>query len=59
MSKTSQELRDEAAKQIRAARTSLSPDDKIEHAARAAAFKQLARNEEWLSGERERSSNRD
>ena len=42
MSKTSQELRDEAAKQIRAARTSLSPDNKIEHAARAAAFEQLA-----------------
>ena len=59
MSKQSQELRDRAAEQIRAARKSFSARDKAEHCARAAAFKELAHNEEWLSGENEHSGERE
>jgi len=58
MTKASQGLRDSAAKQMRAARKSRSAPDRVEHTARAASYKELAHNEEWLDGDRERSEPR-
>jgi hypothetical protein len=58
MPKTSQEFRDRAAKEVRAARRSSNSDDKAECTERAAPLKELAHNEEWLGGERERSAKR-
>jgi hypothetical protein len=53
--KESQRLRDRAAAQLRQGRRAHSLDAKAVHNQRAAALKDMAQNEEWLSGDRERS----
>jgi hypothetical protein len=58
MSKDSKRLRDKAAGELRASRNSGIMPIKSEHAKRAASFKALADNEEWLEGEKSRSQAR-
>jgi len=54
MSKRSTEFRKKAAFELRKSRNGGSEGSKADNRKRAAAFKVLARNEEWLDGEKER-----
>lgn len=54
MSDKSKGLRSRAAKELRASRNGGSKDEKVKNVKRAAAFKELAANEEWLEGEKSR-----
>ena len=56
MSKESKRLRSRAANELRQSRTSTSEPLKAIHKARAASLRVLARNEEWLTGEPDRSA---
>jgi hypothetical protein len=56
MSKESKGLRDSAAHQLRKSRNGGSREEKDDNVKRAAAYKSLAGNEEWLNGEKQRSS---
>jgi len=58
MSKGSKRLRDKAADELRSGRQSRSTVGRGEHKKRAASYKELASNEEWLSGEPPRSRKR-
>jgi hypothetical protein len=51
----SKKLRDRAAQQLQARRQAKDRSQKAIHEDRAASFKEMAHNEEWLSGDRERS----
>jgi len=55
MSKTSKELRDAAAYELRKSRNGGTVEDKQKNKKRAAAYKSLAQSEEWLQGEKQRS----
>jgi hypothetical protein len=55
MSKQSKDLRDRASRELRASRNGGSMEEKAKNVKRAAAYKQLSENEEWLSGEEPRS----
>jgi hypothetical protein len=55
MSQASKKLRSRAAAALRGSRNGGSKDDKAADVKRAAAFKALAQNDEWLEGEKERS----
>src|SRR4029079_19679697 len=55
MSVESKRLRDRAAQQLRAGRQAKDRTQKTIHEDRAASFKEMAHNEEWLSGDRQRS----
>jgi hypothetical protein len=55
MSKESHDLRNLAASELRLSRKGLRRPDDGEHTKRAASLKALAENEEWLSGEKQRS----
>jgi hypothetical protein len=51
MTKTSEELRQDAAKEIRKSLNGGSATEKADNRKRAAAYESLAENEEWLAGE--------
>lgn len=51
-------LRGAAAKELREGRNGASRADKAGRIKRAASFKELAHNEEWLAGEKTRSKAR-
>ena len=51
MSKTSEYLRQGAATELRKSLNGGSPAEKSDNRKRAAAYKSLAENEEWLAGE--------
>lgn len=55
MSKRSKEIRKRAAEELRNSRNGASKASKAENVKRAAAYKQLAENEEWLEGEKPRT----
>jgi hypothetical protein len=55
MSKRSREFRKKAAFELRRSRNGGSERSKADNKKRAAAFKVLAGNEEWLDGEKERT----
>jgi hypothetical protein len=55
MSEQSKDLRDRAFRELRASRNSGSKEEKANNVRRAAAYKDLAANAEWLAGERSRS----
>ena len=50
MAKTSKQLRQAAAKELRKSRNGSSPESKADNRKRAEAYKSLAENEEWLAG---------
>jgi hypothetical protein len=52
MSDKSDNLRSRAAKELRASRNGGSKEEKADNVKRAASFKVLAENEEWLGGEK-------
>ena len=54
MAKTSKQLRQDAAKELRESRNGGSPESKADNRKRAAAYKELAENEEWLAGEKQK-----
>jgi hypothetical protein len=54
MSKTSKQLRSQAANELRESRNGGSLAEKAKNEKRAAAYKTLAQNEEWLEGEQSR-----
>ena len=54
MSDKSKDLRSHAAKELRASRNGGSKEEKVKNVKRAAAYKNLAANEEWLDGEKAR-----
>ena len=56
MAKTSKQLRRDAAKELRESRNGGSPQSKADNRKRAAAYKSLAENEEWLAGENQAPS---
>jgi hypothetical protein len=59
MSKVIRDLRDKAARQLRSSRTKgRSIGDRTDDRRRADAYKALAESEEWLSGEKLRSTKR-
>jgi len=58
MSKESKSLRDRAARELRKSRNSGSKAAKAKSTKMAAGLKQLAQNQEWLDGERNRSPKR-
>jgi hypothetical protein len=59
MSNETRDLRDRAARQLRSSRaTGRSLADKASDRRRAAAYKALAENEEWLTGQKLRSRKR-
>jgi hypothetical protein len=49
--KTSKELRQDAAEELRKSCNGGSPSDKADNRKRAAAYQALAENEEWLKGQ--------
>jgi hypothetical protein len=51
MSKQSNDLRARASRELRASRNERAKNEKADNLKRAAAFKALAENEEWLAGE--------
>jgi len=55
MSKDSKRFRDKAADELRASRKRSSTGTRSEHVKRAASYKALADNEEWLEGDKPRS----
>jgi hypothetical protein len=55
MPKDSQRFRKGAADELRASRKPGSAPDRSGHTKRAASYKALADNEEWLDGEKSRS----
>ena len=55
MSKESKDLRSHASRELRASRNGGSKNQKADNVKRAAAYKALAENEEWLSGEKARA----
>jgi hypothetical protein len=55
MSEKSKRFREGAARALRNSRNDPSPMTKTESAKRAASYKALADNEEWLGGEKPRS----
>ena len=55
MSGHSKRLRDWAAEQLRASRKAACAVTRSDHAKRAASYKALAENEQWLQGEIPRS----
>jgi hypothetical protein len=56
MSKASKKLRSDAAKELRKSRNGGSTVEKADNRKRAAAYKALAANEEWLEGEAAQNS---
>ena len=56
MSEESKRLRSRAAAELRRSRKATDDPLKAIHVARAASLKAMARNEEWLSGESDRSA---
>lgn len=58
MAGKSTEFRNKAADALRAARKAVRPDDRDALFERAASYKALAHDEEWLGGERQRSYKR-
>ena len=54
MSKHSKDLRTRASRELRESRNGGSTRSKADNIKRAAAYKTLAENEEWLAGERSR-----
>jgi hypothetical protein len=48
MSKDSKDMRNRASRELRASRNGGSKEEKAKNVKRAAAYKQLAANEEWL-----------
>ena len=54
MSKDSKDMRDRASRELRASRNGGSREEKAKNVKRAAAYKQLAANEEWLQGDKPR-----
>ena len=54
MSKDSKDMRNRASRELRASRNGGSKEEKAKNVKRAAAYKQLAANEEWLQGEKPR-----
>lgn len=59
MSKQSKDMRDRASRQLRESRNGGLVASKADNVKRAASFKQLAENEEWLAGEKPRTKKRD
>ena len=59
MSKQSKDWRTRASKQLRESRKGGSATTKAENVKRAAAYKTLAENEEWLAGEQSRRPSAD
>ena len=59
MSKRSQELRNRAARELRASRNGGTVEEKTGNKKRATALKNLSGNEEWLDGERQHLSPKD
>jgi hypothetical protein len=59
MSKDSKSLRDRAARELKRSRNGSSHAEKTKSVKRAAAYKSLAENEQWLEGENPRSPRRD
>jgi len=55
MSRESKDLRTRASRELRASRNGGSKTEKADNVKRAAAYKALAENEEWLSGEKTRA----
>lgn len=58
MSKVSKTYRDKAASELRDSRKRYGTVDRPKSVKRAAAYKELAHNEEWLAGEPLRSKKR-
>jgi hypothetical protein len=58
MSESSKGLRGAAARELRKSRNGGSAKEKADNIRRAAALKELAHNEEWMGGEKERSKAR-
>jgi hypothetical protein len=56
MNERSKKFRSRAAKELRLSRNGGSQDEKASNRIRAASYKALAQNEEWLDGEPERST---
>jgi hypothetical protein len=54
MSRESKDLRSRAFRELRASRNGGSKNQKADNVKRAAAYKALSENEEWLSGEKAR-----
>ena len=57
MSKQSKEIRKRAADELRKSRNGASKASKAANVKRAAGYRQLADNEEWLEGEKSRTKN--
>jgi hypothetical protein len=55
MSRESKTLREAAAHELRESRNGGTMEEKKKNKKRAAAYKSLAQNEEWLQGEEQRS----
>jgi hypothetical protein len=58
MSKVSKQFRDKAAGELRDSRERVSPRSKSKSLKRAASYKALSENEEWLQGEKLRPKGR-
>ncbi len=56
MSDKSEKLRSRAARELRESRSGGSKQQKADNVKRAAAYKELSKNEEWLSGDPRKSN---
>ena len=59
MSKQSKDMRTRASRELRESRNGGSATSKADNFKRAAAYKTLAENEEWLAGEQSRCPSAD
>jgi len=59
MSKQSKDMRTRASRELRESRNQGSATSKADNFKRAAAYKTLAENEEWLAGEKSRRPSAD